>query len=346
MQTLRGLASEVEKVTFSPDDRLLAALSHDSRVAIWELTTGQLLHVFEAPQVLWVDNAALAFSPDSRQLAFAGSSARAGHAKVWDIASGKELASCQFSPGMNNVLAFHPSEKLLLFQVELRDGDRLPDSSTRPREYPRVLRVRNLLGPNAGESLLEISRFNYHLNSLVAPNDGRFFAVVGYAGDETAKSRQIAVFDALTGDDVWPSLPETGNFKDERVGLATDRTGRVLMINRSQRTVNGPGQTTLVELPSGKLLGPTDPNHSSQGMGWNPQMPYWLEMQHENQLSLVRRGEKDPVVALGIDVPYSGTQKQFDLTGRRFAWGNVDGTVNVCDIPIVQRRLAAIGLGW
>src|SRR5207249_463696 len=45
IQTLRGLASIVEKVAFSPDEKLLAALSHDSRVGVWDLHTGELLHV-------------------------------------------------------------------------------------------------------------------------------------------------------------------------------------------------------------------------------------------------------------------------------------------------------------
>jgi WD40 repeat protein len=48
-QTLRGLGVRVEKVAFSADDRLLAAISHDSRIAVWDVQAEKLLHVFEAP---------------------------------------------------------------------------------------------------------------------------------------------------------------------------------------------------------------------------------------------------------------------------------------------------------
>jgi serine/threonine protein kinase/WD40 repeat protein len=97
-QTLRGLTSQVEKVLLSPNERLLAALSHDSRVAVWDLQKEKLLHVFEAPKAAWVDNAALAFSSDSGQLAYSGSSDYTGRAKVWDLATGKEAGSWSFPP--------------------------------------------------------------------------------------------------------------------------------------------------------------------------------------------------------------------------------------------------------
>ena len=59
-----------------------------------------------------------------------------------------------------------------------------------------------------------------------------------------------------------------------------------------------------------------------------------------------RRGAKEPAVVLGIDVRSSGSQHYFSADGTRYAWGNQDGTVNVADLPEIQRRLAEIGLGW
>jgi WD40 repeat protein len=88
----QGLTNQIEKVLPSPNERLVAALGHDSRVAVWDLQSEELLHVFEAPKPLWVGNAALAFSPDSRRLAFAGSSTTAGRAMLWDLGTGQELA--------------------------------------------------------------------------------------------------------------------------------------------------------------------------------------------------------------------------------------------------------------
>jgi hypothetical protein len=44
-------------------------------------------------------------------------------------------------------------------------------------------------------------------------------------------------------------------------------------------------------------------------------------------------------------MPY-GTLGQFSRDGRIVAWGEPDGTVSVCNLVEVQRRLAEFGLGW
>lgn len=42
---------------------------------------------------------------------------------------------------------------------------------------------------------------------------------------------------------------------------------------------------------------------------------------------------------------YAGSPR-FDRDGRVFAWGNLDGTVLVCDLERVNARLSQAGLGW
>jgi hypothetical protein len=37
---------------------------------------------------------------------------------------------------------------------------------------------------------------------------------------------------------------------------------------------------------------------------------------------------------------------QFSPDGRQLAWGNGNGSVSVCDLEEIQRRLAEVGLGW
>ena len=103
-------------------------------------------------------------------------------------------------------------------------------------------------------------------------------------------------------------------------------------------------QVTLVELPSGKLLRQLARFNGRDRS--SPDMPYWVMGWDLGQLAIVRRGAKDPVVLLGIDVRSSGSQHQFNVSGTRYAWGNVDGTVSVADLPAIQRRLAGLGLGW
>ena len=111
IQTERGLSSPIEKVAFSPDDRLLAALSHESRLGVWDRVKNHLLHVFDAPQAAWVDNAAFAFSPDNRQLAYSGSGMTTGEVKLWEIESGKEVGTWRIPPGLNNIIAFPSQDK-------------------------------------------------------------------------------------------------------------------------------------------------------------------------------------------------------------------------------------------
>jgi hypothetical protein len=62
-------------------------------------------------------------------------------------------------------------------------------------------------------------------------------------------------------------------------------------------------------------------------------------------LTLHRRGEQRPLVTLAPYDLLSGGQL-FNVAGTHIAWGNADGTVTVCDIQEIRRRLAAVGLGW
>ena len=63
-------------------------------------------------------------------------------------------------------------------------------------------------------------------------------------------------------------------------------------------------------------------------------------------ISLFLEEGKEPVVTVGIDLVVTSVRAAFDPAGTHFAWGNEDGTVTVCDIPRLQRRLAEVRLGW
>src|SRR5262249_3756799 len=144
-----------------------------------------LLHLFDAPQTAWVDNAALVFSPDGRELVYSGSSATKGQARRWDLATGEVKRAWTFAPGVNNRLAFHPTGRLLLFQLETRDGKHIPDSSVDLRRNPLVYRIRDLLG-DPGKPLVEITEFDF-IEWPVIPTDGHLVALIGYRADGRGK---------------------------------------------------------------------------------------------------------------------------------------------------------------
>ena len=59
------------------------------------------------------------------------------------------------------------------------------------------------------------------------------------------------------------------------------------------------------------------------------------------------RTRPEPFLRIVRDVNVSGSDAmKFSQDGNHIVWGNQDGTVTVCDLNEVQRRLAGVGLGW
>lgn len=78
---LTGHADTVWKLSYSPDDALLASTSADGTVRLWEVSTGLPVMVLPRSHANWVWT--IAWSPDGSRLATGGSDARI---LVWDAA--------------------------------------------------------------------------------------------------------------------------------------------------------------------------------------------------------------------------------------------------------------------
>jgi hypothetical protein len=124
-------------------------------------------------------------------------------------------------------------------------------------------------------------------------------------------------------------------------GAHLDTTGRVMQV--ASESLSGTARHSLIEVPSGKLIGSINPPPSALAPGAR-----MTATQTANRFgfALYRAGEQNPLVTLGLDVWIAEGYPTFSGDGTRLAWGNQDGTVSVCYIPEIQRRLAAIGLGW
>jgi RNA polymerase sigma factor (sigma-70 family) len=115
IRILAGADGASESLAISPDGRSLAATGADNKVRLWDLATGKELAIFKAGK----DMRALAFSPDGKVLAWAGSgqgqdaAPQADEILIVEPATGKTLASIRGHAGPVLAVAFSPDGTLL-----------------------------------------------------------------------------------------------------------------------------------------------------------------------------------------------------------------------------------------
>ena len=110
---LRGHNGAVVSLAFSPDGKFLASGSVDLSARVWNVASGEQHLLLNAGKVTfgirenrhYVEH--VAFSPDGKKLATV-----AWDAKIWDVQTGKELATVDLDT-MVSAVAFSPDSKLL-----------------------------------------------------------------------------------------------------------------------------------------------------------------------------------------------------------------------------------------
>ena len=292
IQTLRGLAAQISKTAFSPDGRLVAALAHDWLIGIWNVETGHLLHLLETPKGLFADNGAIAFSPDGRRLAFSTGS----EARMWDLDSGNVLKRWKLPPGLVDVLAFDSQWQLFSFRMETADAQRMPDSSAHPNEFPRVSRIRRLPLQGRARLITEHKAHSWRVRTAAADLQGRYFVADRDQGPE-AKGRTIQAYQTATGKLLW-SIRVNSNSSEF---LEIDSSGTILAA-----MTDTPKRTTLLEMPSGRLLESVPARLSYISRKANLLLtpsPRSLLRARQYGYSLFRRNAGKPVVSLDIDQP-------------------------------------------
>ncbi|TVS21192.1 MAG: hypothetical protein EA424_00135, partial [Planctomycetaceae bacterium] len=318
IRTLRGLPTAVIKVCFSSDGRLLAGLSHDWKVGIWEVVSGRLLCVLRVPEGYFTDNTDLYFDPEGQQIAFASGT----RATIWDVATGALKGEWQLPPGLNDLVRFHPDGRLLLFRTETREMQEGPFTHARPDQHPRVCRVRDLSSPDPEKSLAEITHFDWYVFGIYASSDGKQTFIEGIHHGPDGKSRSVRAFDSLDGRELW-SLDNPTD--DTSCMLVIDPTDKFLQVGRRD------GTARRIDLLTGEFLG---------------------EMREYGALSAggvygaigVRiYGLREDSDTLLLDLSGTNTagclQPEFSPDGRLYAWGSRSGEVFLCDIQQTLRRL-------
>ncbi len=337
VRLLRGLSGQLARVGFSPDGRLLAGLAHDWQVGLWDRSTGQLLHVLDAPQGLLAEHGGFAFDAAGRRFACAADR----QARLWDVASGAVRGSWDLPQGIINRLAFHEPrqgrDQLLLVRAETQDPRIVPLKRFAFEEVLRAWRIRDLLGPRPVEPIAETTEHSRRAYDALGSPDGRYFVLAGRGGTDGLR-QSLLVCAASSGKERWSFFPER---PARALVFAADPAVTRLAIHP---TVGGEG-VRLAEVATGKTLGslPFPPQSV------HPRAEYVGQRGSTGSLvwyGLYRWGESHPVLRLGMAAPGISTGSHFSPDGRHLALGNDNGSITLCDLAAVRGRLALVGLGW
>ncbi len=107
--TLEGHGDGVVNIAFSPNGKVLASASDDSKVKLWDAAAGKELATLTEPDGGGIRG--VAFSPDGRTLATAGGDKKV---RLWDVGTGKILHTFEGHTEPTYCVCFSPDGKTLV----------------------------------------------------------------------------------------------------------------------------------------------------------------------------------------------------------------------------------------
>ncbi|MCI0541302.1 MAG: protein kinase [Verrucomicrobiales bacterium] len=331
MRTLQGLSGQISKLCLSPNEHFLAALSHDWEIAVWELPSGRLREIFHAAESdTTADNAAMAFSPDGQQLAFAAGT----NAVLWSLSAGRRLVSWTLPEALADVMGFHRTGKLLLFRNEFQGWESGAAAGTHGVRHHPVVRIRELLASGGLRLIAEATNLAGRVFTSVAPWDADFFAFESTFWEGGHRVRQVKVLDGITGAELWSrSLTNQSEYAELRI----DPFGQVLAFTTKYQNF---AEAHLVEARSGRFLRSISGFSSSFGPNAEWRVARGLDFQNEGY-SVRTIPDDTLVLSLGPDFELS-VLSLISRGGSLLVWTNPDATVIVCDLPQIRERLASL----
>ncbi|EOA91948.1 hypothetical protein ACJQWK_03400 [Exserohilum turcicum] len=102
----KGHSHEIRLVALSPNGTLLASVSRDETVKLWDTGTGKLVQTFKGYSFF---NNAMAFAPDNKALGFISTNA----VKLWKLDTGAVVHTLKGHSGHVRTVAFSPNSNVL-----------------------------------------------------------------------------------------------------------------------------------------------------------------------------------------------------------------------------------------
>jgi WD40 repeat protein len=313
-------------MSLSPNGRYVAALTVNWQLALWDVETGALLYILEAPAGFVAGYSALAFDAAETRLAY--STGRG--ARVWEVSTAKLLDSWTLPHGISDRIGFHPSGALISYRVEPAPGTGEPNDEREFQIHPRVGSLRELRPGGALRLIKQTDLLLADFDSIFSPH-GEVVIVDASATDDR---RRYVAMDGATG-----HVMRTYDVPERVYFTGWDPTSRVVVIQVDQ-------SWSAVDFASGRVvwtgeqpvgrLGPDAGSIVLEESRNDGEVVTWLQPQADKALR----------VRLGIDYQTRWTSYEFSEDGKHLAFPGEDGLVLVAELEDLRSRMAESGLGW